>query len=198
MYPRAVEGWLRGMDDLAPFFEPSSALVVIDLQKGIVARDAQPHGTARVLQNAQSLVETFRRKGRLVVFVHVAFSGDWADALQLPADAPMAFAKPAQDWSDIAPQLGPKPDDVIVTKRQWGAFYGTDLDLQLRRRSITHLVLCGISTELGVESTARDAAERNYRLLFVEDAMSAMRSADDHHHACTRIFPLIGFVRTTA
>lgn len=93
--------------------------------------------------------------------------------------------------------MSPRPGDHRVTKKQWGAFYGTDLDLQLRRRGIRTLVLCGISTCFGVESTARDAYERGYEQVFVEDAM-ASRSAAEHEHTVTRIFPRMGRVRVTA
>lgn len=174
-----------------------SALVIIDLQKGIVARDSLPYGSAQVVNKAALLVKAFRNAQLPVMFVHVAFSADFADALSPVADTPMQFPPPPPDWAEIVPELGKMENDVLITKRQWGAFYGTDLDLQLRRRGITQLVLCGISTDLGVESTARDATERAYRLVFVEDAMSAMRSAEDHEHSTRRIFPLIGLVETT-
>jgi nicotinamidase-related amidase len=81
-------------------------------------------------------------------------------------------------------------------KRQWGAFYGTDLDLQLRRRGLTSIVLCGIATEGGVESTARDAYERGYEMVFAADAMSGL-NAESHANAVERIFPRIGWVRST-
>jgi nicotinamidase-related amidase len=85
---------------------------------------------------------------------------------------------------------------VIITKRQWGAFYGTELDLQLRRRGVDTIVLCGISTSIGVESTARDAYERGYNQIFVEDAMAA-RDVEEHRHTVRSLFPRIGRVRTT-
>lgn len=100
------------------------------------------------------------------------------------------------DWADIAPEMGPEQGDFVVTKRQWGAFYGTELDLQLRRRGIETIVLCGISTNIGVESTARFAYEYGYRQFFVEDAMSAM-SEEEHIFTVTKIFPHIGMVKTT-
>lgn len=84
----------------------------------------------------------------------------------------------------------------MITKRQWGAFYGTELDLQLRRRDIDTIILCGILTTVGVESTARDAFERGYNQVFVEDAMAA-REAADHVHTVGTIFPRIGRVRST-
>ena len=89
------------------------------------------------------------------------------------------------------PELGPKPATCVVTKHQWGAFYGTELELQLRRRGVKTIVIGGISTNFGVESTARDAFERSFALVFVEDAMAAM-SAEAHAFAMANIFPRLG------
>ena len=95
---------------------------------------------------------------------------------------------------DLA-ELGPQPGDHVVRKRQWGAFYGTDLDLQLRRRGIGTVVLCGISTNFGVESTAGDAYERGYQQVFVEDACAA-RTAEGHAFVFRTVFSRIGRVRS--
>jgi len=100
-------------------------------------------------------------------------------------------------WWDIPGELATVPSDILVTKRQWGAFYGTELDLQLRRRGISTLVLAGISTNIGVESTARSAWEQSYALVLVEDAMSS-HSAEAHRFAIEQIFPRLGRVRATA
>jgi nicotinamidase-related amidase len=100
------------------------------------------------------------------------------------------------DWSDLVPELDRQTADLVVMKRQWGAFYGTDLDLQLRRRGLTTIVLCGIATEFGVESTARDAAEIGYELIFAEDAMTG-GSAEGHANSVKHIFPRMGRVRST-
>ena len=86
---------------------------------------------------------------------------------------------------------------MVILKRQWGAFYGTDLDLQLRRRGLSTIVMCGIATEIGVESTARDAYERGYELVFASDAMTGS-TAEGHANSIERIFPRMGRVRTTA
>jgi nicotinamidase-related amidase len=84
--------------------------------------------------------------------------------------------------------------DIKITKRQWSAFYGTELDLQLRRRGIETIVLGGISTNIGVESTARAAHEHGYSLVLVEDAMSC--GAPEHHDASLNfVFPRLGLVR---
>ena len=100
------------------------------------------------------------------------------------------------DWMELIPELDRQPGDIVVFKRQWGAFYGTDLDLQLRRRGLSTIVLCGIATEAGVESTARDAYERGYELIFASDAMTGL-SPEAHANSIERIFPRLGRVRTT-
>ena len=178
--------------------DPSdTALVLIDLQRGIASFPAEPHAAAEVIAAASRLAYAFRAAQATVVLVHVALRTDGGDRLRVPVDE-QAPARPASpDFAEIVPELGPEERDIVVTKRQWGAFYGTDLDLQLRRRGIATIVLGGISTNYGVESTARDAYERGYALVFVEDAMSA-RSAADHEFALTRIFPRIGRVSTTS
>lgn len=170
-----------------------TALVLIDLQRGITAFPAEPHAAADVIARAARLADCFRTAGAPVVLVRVATSPDGGDRLSAPVDEAQPARQLPPDFSEIVPELGPKEGDVVVTKRQWGAFYGTDLDLQLRRRGVTTIVLGGIATNYGVESTARDARERGYQLLLVEDAMSA-RSAADHAFAVARIFPRLGHV----
>ncbi|HET7320870.1 MAG TPA: hydrolase [Longimicrobiaceae bacterium] len=172
-----------------------TALVLIDLQKGVVGMPVVPHTAEEVVDRSRRLAERFRAVGATVVLVRVSFAPGGADALKAPTDAgPMSGERPA-DWDEIVPQLGPEPGDVVVTKRNWGAFYGTDLELQLRRRGVETIVLGGIATNFGVESTARDAAERAYSLVLVEDAMGA-RSAEAHRFAVENIFPRLGRVRS--
>jgi nicotinamidase-related amidase len=173
-----------------------TALVLIDLQKGILSRPAAPHSTEEVLKNAVSLTEACRSQSMPVFLVHVSMSPDLLDGLHPIVDKSMQL--PAQDttWADIVPELGPKEGDFLITKHQWGAFYGTELDLQLRRRKKDTIILGGISTNIGVESTARFAYEFGYNQIFAEDAMSAM-SLEDHSGSVERIFPRLGLVRST-
>jgi nicotinamidase-related amidase len=173
-----------------------TALVVIDLQKGIAERQVAPYASGVVIKNAVALADAFREKGMPVFLVRVTPSADGKDALRPIADLMMQMQTPPSDFADIVPELGPKPSDFIITKHQWGAFYGTELDLELRRRGITTMVLCGISTNIGVESTARFAYEYGYHQIFVEDAMSAL-SAEEHLFTITKTFPRIGLVRKT-
>ena len=174
-----------------------TALIVIDLQKGIVAMPTAPVSSAEVVRNAARLADACRNAGAQVVLVRVTPSADGADALRPAADQSLSVGpKSPEGWADLVQEVGPHAGDLVITKRQWGAFYGTELDLQLRRRGIETLILCGISTNIGVESTARDAYERNYRQIFARDAMAA-RSAEEHEMSIARIFPRLGQVRTT-
>jgi nicotinamidase-related amidase len=173
-----------------------TALVAIDLQKGIVGRQTAPHTTETVVKNSAAMATAFRKNGMAVFLVRVAFSADGKDVLRPVVDAPWPTQTPPPDWTEIVPEMGPKPGDFIITKHQWGAFYGTELDLQLRRRGITTIVLCGIATNIGVESTARFAFEYGYNQIFVEDAMAAM-STEEHALTVAKIFPRIGLVRKT-
>lgn len=174
-----------------------TALVVIDLQKGITGMPAEPHSAATVIANAAKTAQAFRKNQMPVFLVHVTPSADGRDALHPASDSKfqMQLPRPA-DWAEFVPEMGPEPSDFIITKRQWGAFYGTELDLQLRRRGMDTIVLCGISTVFGVESTARFAYEYGYQQIFVEDACAA-RSKAEHEHTINNIFPRLGRVLST-
>jgi nicotinamidase-related amidase len=184
-------------DEFLTLDPATTALVLVDLQKGIVSRDTAPHSPAQVVANAVRMADAFRAAGALVVLVHVAFSADRRDQLDPPRDEIPPPSAPPPDWADIVPELGPRPGDVVITKRQWGAFYGTDLDLQLRRRGIRTLVLGGIATNYGVESTARDAWERAYALVLAEVA-TATFTDEAHALALKYVFPRLARVRATA
>lgn len=176
-----------------------TALVVIDLQNGIVGRPTQPYSAESIVANAAKLAEAFRKNKMQVFLVRVSASPDGKDRLSpiLDEENKMNTGQLPPDWSNIVKELGPKETDHIITKKQWGAFYGTDLDLQLRRRNIDTIVLCGISTNIGVESTARFAYEYGYQQIFAEDAMGSGKSAEDHTHTVTSNFPRMGRVRKT-
>ena len=174
-----------------------TALVVIDLQRGIVSFPSAPHASPDVVARAARIADAMRAAGGTVVLVHVTPSVDGKDGLKPITDAPaQGRGSPPPDWAEIVPEMGPRPGDIVITKRQWGAFYGTELDLQLRRRGIDTIILCGISTTMGVESTARDAFERGYQQVFVEDAMAA-RGPEEHQATVAGTFPRIGRVRST-
>lgn len=174
----------------------STALVLVDLRRGVVGLPVAPHSADEVVAHAARLASAFRMAGAPVVLVRVSFHADGADALATLVDEPSARRERPAGFDEIVDGLR-EPGDVLVTKRQWGAFHGTDLDLQLRRRGIDTVVLGGIATNMGVESTARPAHEHGYHVVLVEDATSALH-ADDHAFAFTRIFPRLGRVASTA
>jgi nicotinamidase-related amidase len=169
----------------------TSALVLIDLQKGILSNALTPVTSQELLARGQALAERFRTAQATVVLVNVAFSPDGADMLRQPVDQarPMPAALPA-GWSEFPPGLM-QSGDLQITKRQWGAFYGTELDLQLRRRHIRTIVLGGVATQIGVESTARQAYEHGYELLIVQDATTSSDS-EGHEMSMKHIMPRLG------
>ncbi|WP_312985332.1 hydrolase [Atlantibacter sp.] len=173
----------------------STALVIIDLQEGILPFAGGPHSADEVVARSARLAEHFRAKGAPVVMVRVGWSADFAEALKQPVDAAAPAQALPQEWWHYPLALGKRDSDIEVTKRQWGAFYGTDLELQLRRRGIDTIVLCGIATNIGVESTARNAWELGFALVLAEDACSAA-SAGQHQNSFTHIFPRIARVRS--
>jgi len=173
----------------------TTALVLVDLQRGIVAMPTAPHGAADVVRRAAALAQCARACGMLVVLVHVDTGPDGVLFPAVLADLQRPRLVMPPGASDIVAELGPEPGDVVVTKHQPNAFYATDLEVQLARRRIGTLVLGGISTNIGVEATARAAHERGYNQIFVHDAMTA-REPDLHEHAVTRFFPTIGRVRS--
>jgi len=175
----------------------TTALVVIDLQRGIATIPTVPHSNEEVRTRSAELADAFRANHALVVLVHVD-----------PGPGGILFPRPitdvqrpplggTPDFAEIMPEIGPKPGDVIVTKHHPCAFNGTDLDIQLRRRGIQTIVLCGIATNVGVEATARVGFENGYNLVFADDAMSA-RDAELHTASVSKFFPTIGRVRRAA
>jgi nicotinamidase-related amidase len=177
-------------------FDPSStALVLIDLQNGIVGLPLAPHSGSAVVGRSVQLADKFRERGAAVIFVRVPLGEILHFPVDSPARSPDAPVPPAAA-SELIANLNRQPSDLVIVKRQWGAFYGTELDQQLRRRGIRTIVLGGIATNFGVESTARAAFDRGYHLVFVEDAMSTV-SAEAHAFAVGSIFPRMGRVRST-
>ena len=174
----------------------TTALVLIDLQKGILGRPLAPHSGEQVFAGATRLSERFRAAGALVVRVRVSFSAGGVDALRPPVDQPFDFAAMPAGWDEF-PDHPEQHGDLLVTKRQWGAFYGTELELQLRRRGIRGIVLGGVSTSIGVESTARDAWERGFELVVAEDLCSAM-AAEQHQSSMRFIMPRIARVTSSS
>ena len=175
--------------------DSDTALVVIDLQHGITALPTVDSAD-EIVANAGRLARAFRERGLPLVLVRTDFSADRGDALDLRADAPPPPVTPSADFAELRPELDHHPSDIVITKRQWDAFYGTELDLQLRRRRITTIVLAGISTSIGVESTARQANSHAYQLAIAADAVTDLVRAA-HDNSLQTILPRLGQIDTT-
>jgi nicotinamidase-related amidase len=169
---------------------PVAALVLIDLQKGIVGLPTA-HPAADIINRAAQLASAFRKRGLPVVLVHVTGAAPGRTDIVRPKSVP------PPDWSELVPELDRQPTDQIVTKQRWGAFLGTNLDDYLRQRGVTQIVLAGIATSVGVESTARSAFDLGYNVVLAVDAMTD-RDIEMHRHSVEKIFPRLGEIDTTA
>jgi nicotinamidase-related amidase len=169
--------------------DKKAALVIIDLQKGIVSYPTA-HPIGDVVKHAAELAAAFRRHDLPVVLVNVA--GGAPGRTQSP---PRTGELPA-DWTELIPELDRQPQDHVVTKKTWGAFTGTNLNDHLKRLGVTQIVLAGVATSIGVESTARQAHELGFHVALAVDAMTDL-DLDAHDRSVTRIFPRLGENATT-
>jgi nicotinamidase-related amidase len=169
--------------------DPIAALVIIDLQKGIVALPtAQP--SSEIVSRSAQLAQAFRKRGMPVVLVNVIGRS--------PGRTQTGFPKREfpPDWSELVPELAQQPEDYCVTKHHVGAFVGTSLDDYLRQRGVTQIFLAGIATTVGVEATGRSAYDYGYNVVYVVDAMTDM-SAEAHRYSTENVFPRFGETDST-
>jgi nicotinamidase-related amidase len=169
--------------------DAKTALVIIDLQKGIASYPCA-HPMDDVVRHAADLAAAFRRHHLPVVLVNAA--GSPPGRTQRPGGA---TERPA-DWLEFMAALDRQPLDHVVTKSTWGAFTNTDLEAHLKRLGVTQIVLAGVATSIGVESTARHAHELGFHVALAVDAMTDL-SLEAHDHSVTRIFPRLGENATT-
>ena len=169
--------------------DPKTALIVIDLQNGIVAYPTV-HPTGDVVKHAAMLADAFRAHDLPVVLVNVDGGAPGrTERARLPTNFP-------EGWTDLVPDLNRQARDHVVTKRTWGAFTNTDLEEILKTRGVTQVVLAGVSTSAGVESTARHAYELGFNVVLAVDAMTDT-NLDAHVNSVMRIFPKLGETGTT-
>ena len=173
-----------------------TALVLIDLQNGIVARTTAPYSPAEIVKNGNRLAKACRARGATVVYVRV----DMGNFLNLPVDEPSrdpSAPPPPAIASELVPEAGFQSGDVLITKRHWGAFAGTELERTLRQRGIDTVVLGGISTNMGVESTARQGTGLGFAFVIVEDVCASSMGEEAHGFAFEKIFPRLAGVQKT-
>jgi nicotinamidase-related amidase len=181
------------MPDLS-FDSPKTALVAIDLQNALMGINAAPHPVVEVVRKNRLIAEALRLQSGLVVWVRI----DLKHFVLLPVDQPSPFAgRPFPDeLAEIAPSAGFQEGDLLITKYHWGAFAGTPLEQRLKIRNIDTIVLTGVSTNAGVESTLRQGTGLGFGFVAVEDACSGT-DADEHRFAFEKIFPRLARVRTS-
>ena len=170
--------------------DPNTALIVIDLQKGIVSLPTI-HPIGEVVKRACALADAFRRHSLPVVLVNVDAGPPGR------TEQPRRTREFPAGWTDLIPELNRQPRDHLVTKRTWGAFTNTDLEAYLKTLGVTQVVIVRVSTSAGVEQTARHAYELGFNVILAIDAMTDT-NADTHNNSISRIFPRLGETGTTA
>lgn len=164
--------------------DPNTALIIVDLQKGIVG-SAFVHPIDEVVERSRALLNAFRRRGLPVVLVNVA--GGAPGRTERPRRS-----EPFPDgWADLIPELDQQPSDIVVTKRTWGAFASTDLEDRLKALGVTQVVVTGVATATGVEATARQAYEQGFNVTLAIDAMTDGRR-EAHDYSINNVFPKLG------
>ncbi len=171
--------------------DPQAALIVVDLQQGIVGLPLA-HPTDQIVARCTALIAAFRERGRPVVLVNVA--GSPAGRTDAGRGGQRSFP---DGWTDLIPELDQRPGDLLVTKHARSAFTNTGLADRLRGLGVTQVVVTGIATSSGVESTARDAHEQGFHVTLPVDAMTDPELAR-HEHSVAHIFPRIAETGVTA
>ena len=165
--------------------DPNTALIVIDLQKGLVTGHFI-HPIGGIIDRTRALITAFHEKKLPLVLVNVA-----GRAPGRTEQGPRSNAPLSEGWIDLLPQLDRQPSDIVVTKRSWGAFATTDLERQLKERGVTQVVVTGVVTSGGVEATARQAYEQGFNVTLALDAMTDIRE-EAHEYSSKDVFPRLG------
>lgn len=170
--------------------DSKAALVIIDLQKGI-AKPPSVHPVEEVIKNAAELAHVFREKKLPVVLVNVAGQPKGR------TDVKRTVAAFTPKSTSLIPELDQQPGDHLVTKYSRSAFTATDLEEYLRNKGVTQIVLAGMVTSIGVETTARQAYELGFNVTIALDAVTD-RNAEAHENSVARIFPALSETGTSA
>jgi nicotinamidase-related amidase len=170
--------------------DSKTALIVVDLQKGICSYPTVTPAND-VAKRASALIQAFRTHHLPIVLVNV--TGRAPGRTEQTRAGSTQFSA---DFADFLPELNQQPHDHVVTKKAWGAFTNSDLDAHLKSLGITQVIILGIATSVGVESTARQAYEHGYNVTLAVDAMTDM-SEEANQYAITKIFPKLGETGTT-
>ncbi|CAO3428169.1 isochorismatase family protein [Azospirillum endophyticum] len=165
--------------------DPNTALIIVDLQKGIVTLPGLVEITD-IVGRAAALANAFRERDLPVVLVNVA-----GGAPGRTEQAPRQTGPRPEGWTDLIPELDQQPSDILVTKWTWGAFTNTGLEAELKARGVTQVVIAGVATGTGVEATARQAYEAGFNVTLAIDAMADVRP-EAHDYSIKYVFPRLG------
>jgi nicotinamidase-related amidase len=169
--------------------DPKTALIVVDLQKGII-NSPFIHPVAGVIERTCALLDAFRQRDLPVVLVNVAGGAPGR------TEQPRRFSTLPEGFSDLIPELDRQASDIVVTKRTWGAFASTDLEARLKASGVTQAVVTGVATGTGVEATARQAYEQGFNVTLALDAMTDVRP-EAHEYSLASVFPRLGETGST-
>ena len=169
--------------------DPRTALIVVDLQKGII-NSPFIRPIATVIERTRALLHVFRQRDLPIVLVNVAGGAPGR------TEQPRRYSTLPEGFSDLIPELDRQSSDIVVTKRTWGAFASTDLEAQLKANGVTQVVVTGVATGTGVEATARQAYEQGFNVTLPLDAMTDVRP-EAHEYSLAHVFPRLGETGST-
>ena len=169
--------------------DPKTALIVVDLQKGIINLPLI-HPVAGVIERTSALLDAFRQRDLTVVLVNVAGGAPGR------TEQPRRLSAFPEGFSDLIPELDRQSSDIVVTKRTWGAFASTNIEAQLKAKGVTQVVVTGVATGTGVEATARQAYEAGFNVTLAIDAMTDLRP-EAHEYSLMHVFPRLGETGST-
>lgn len=184
-----------------------TALLIIDMQnsflseRGSCAAIGLPHEELKpALPGCVRLADAARASGVPVIFTRYVYQPDYSDGGVIGNELVPALKEAngliAGSWdADIVPELAPRPGDIVIDKSRPSSFYGTRLEPVLTSLGIRSLVIAGVTTNICVETTARDAGQRDYRVHVVRDATAELDQAR-HEHALHTIGFMFGWVTT--
>jgi nicotinamidase-related amidase len=192
----------------------NTAIVLIDLQNDVIRNEQGPfYGSIaaqvrekKLVENVVRLTEGARQAGAAIFFITVVRRRDYADVVnQLSEFVAAGKAPPPKEQvslvegtpgARLVDELQPAPEDYVLVKKRRNAFHSTELDFHLRSRGVTTIVIGGVATDLGVENTVRDAWDRDYNVVVVEDICVTAPPAN-HAHAIKSVFPRMARIMTT-
>src|ERR1700677_4504513 len=169
--------------------DPKTAVIVVDLQKGII-NSPFVHPIAAVIERTRALLHVFRQRDLSIVLVNVAGGAPGR------TEQPRRYSTLPEGFSDLIPELDRQSSDIVVTKQTWGAFASTDLEAQLKANGVTQVVVTGVATGTGVEATARQAYEHGCNVTLSLHAMTDMRR-EAHEYSLAHVFPRLGETGST-